>query len=271
MARLLVPGLLSLLILGCAAPPAPPAEAQAATVPASEAVPVVVQADAAIAEVVEQLPLPEPTPVVVPPEDPPLISDDGAAFIIRWEVGSPELYTRKFQRPVCPMCDRTASGPTIGIGYDLGHMSRAAVDMDWPAHPQQLDLYQGLGFTGRAAIPVTEQLQHIVTPYPLAFDVFQDASIVKYWRACRRAFGEEAWDQAPMAVTDMLLDTCYNRGFSMTGAKRVEMRDIRDDFLPNKNWWGVADAIRRMERHWPTVRGLQRRRNEAADFILARL
>lgn len=251
-----------------AAPPAP------ATEPAITTIPAATQADTAIAEAIEALPLPAPTPVQVPPGDPPLVSTDGAALIVRWEVGSPELYTRKYQRPICPLCSSTASGPTIGIGYDLGHATAGAVDLDWREHPQRPDLHAGLAVTGRAAIPVTADMQHVLTPYPLAFAVFQEASVVKYWRACRRAFGGDAWDASPQPVQDVLVSNCYNRGTSMIGDKRAELREIRDVHLPAGNWLAVADAIERSKRHWPPERfgrGLALRREDEAGFIRARL
>ncbi|MGD9643823.1 MAG: hypothetical protein AB7V08_13925 [Elusimicrobiales bacterium] len=272
-ALMLALALLLLALAGCSAPePAAIVTAPAAE-PAVATVPAVAVADAAVAQAIEALPLPEPTPVEVPAGDPPLVSADGAALIVRWEVGSPALYTRKYERPVCPMCTSTASGPTIGIGYDLGHATGAAVDLDWRAHPQRPDLHGGLGVTGRAAIPVTAGLQHVVTPYPLAFTVFQEASVVKYWRSCRRAFGPEAWDAAPQAVQDVLVSNCYNRGTSMLGDKRAELREIRDVHLPARNWRAIADAIRRSARHWPPERfgrGLENRRNDEAAFLEAR-
>lgn len=265
---------LTLLLVACApAHPEPEAQAPAAaTLPAPTApVAAPVQAlDEAVTAAVEAIPAPPPPPVQVPADEPPLVDPRAVDLIIRWEVGSPDLYTRKYQRPVCPACTSTASGPTIGIGYDLGHATAAAIDLDWAAHPQRPDLHLGLGVTGREAIAITASMQHVVTPYPLAREVFGNASLVKYWRLCRRAFGPEAWDAAPPQVQGALVSVCYNRGGSMTGGARAEMREIRDIHLPARNWPGVADAIRRMERLWrgtPAYNGLKARRDDEANLV----
>jgi GH24 family phage-related lysozyme (muramidase) len=61
----------------------------------------------------------------------------------------------------------------------------------------------------------------------------------------------------------------YNRGASMRGMTRTEMRVIRDECLPNRDHICIAHNIRSMCRLWegtPVGPGLCRRRHAEADL-----
>jgi len=49
------------------------------------------------------------------------LSPAGVELIIDFEAGGRDQYVRRYQRPICPVCTSTASGVTIGLGYDLRH------------------------------------------------------------------------------------------------------------------------------------------------------
>lgn len=217
-------------------------------------------------------------PSAVTPE-PRLISEAGRSLIISFEVGSPAYYTRHYLRPVCPVCDQTASGVTIGIGYDLGYYSRSAVLADWKAHPQVHDLLPAVGLTRAEAQRAVSKLQHILTPYELAEEVFDQTTVVTYYRVAARAFGQPFLD-APEDVRAVLVSLVVNRGGSLGVARRGdenlpaysrdsrwEMRQIARVYLPQRDYRGVAEMIRQMKRLWPNVRGLRDRREREAQFL----
>jgi GH24 family phage-related lysozyme (muramidase) len=65
-----------------------------------------------------------------------------------------------------------------------------------------------------------------------------------------------------------LVSLTYNRGasFDQDGDRFTEMRNIRAD-MASQNFADIPGQIRSMKRLWPTVRGLQiRRDSEAALF-----
>lgn len=277
MARFLVLCALPLLILAACSESDRPAtvtdnvtQTVTESVDTSAEVPLVVDVSSIVAAPVP-LPAvvdPDPTPVALRPvpDSLPDIDPRAVDFIVREEVISSAYYTRKLQRPICPACRTTPSGPTVGIGSDLGHLSHAGVDEFWVEHPQRERLHTGVGFTGKAAIPVTATLQDVLTPYDLAYRVFAHKQLIAFYYSCRRAFGPKNWDRARRLAQGMLLATCYNRGTGMVGSRRAELREIRDTSLPELNYSAMADALRRSKRHF-SAPGLLRRYDETARLM----
>lgn len=177
--------------------------------------------------------------------DKDLVSRGALDLLVAAEVGSPRLYTRKYQRPVWPAGD---SGPTIGVGSDLGMMTRETVDAMWPMHPQLQELYAGAGMHGSRGKEATARMQHVVTPWPLAEAQFRQLGLVKYYRIARRAF--PGFDALPMDAQGALVDLVYQRGSGMAGDRRSEMRTLRDQCVPRGDLECMARTIRAMPRHW---------------------
>lgn len=195
------------------------------------------------------------------------IPDEAIDLIIAFEVGSPETYTRKYQRPIWP---GAASGVTIGLGYDLGYHAPNVIAMDWQASPHAVRLATASGITGPLSREHSRALADILIAYDIARQVFDLTSVTEHFRLTRRAFGERAICDAPPAVRGALLSLVFNRGASMQGTKRAEMRAIRDVCLPARDWRCVADNIRAMSRHWigtDIAAGMQRRRYAEAGLI----
>lgn len=224
--------LLALLLTGCPAPPD--------VLPEPEPVPAPV-----VVPVPEPEPLPPPLPPLLPP---PLVSKAGVDLIIAFEVISPSVYATRYARPICPACATTASGPTIGVGYDLRHQRAETIRTDWVTHPNREELATGTGLGRGAAIDWTRRHQHVVTPWAMAEAVFSEATLPVYWRIARNSFGP-GFEQAPQEVRDALTSLVYNRGGSMVGPARAEMRAIRDECLPHDAAC-VAQQIRAMTRIW---------------------
>jgi hypothetical protein len=63
-----------------------------------------------------------------------------------------------------------------------------------------------------------------------------------------------------------LVSLVFNRGTSLSGERRREMSNIQA-LLRTGNLKEIPKQFREMERLWPNVKGLRRRRNEEADLF----
>lgn len=202
----------------------------------------VVQATATVAQV-----LPEP-PAPPPPADDRQAACRAAAasLIIRWEITSPAYYRRRLAQPVYP---GGASGVTWGVGYDGGHQIAAVILDDWHAHLARERLATTAGVTGAKAKAILPRYRDITTEYAYAAEIFETRTLIEYERRARRAFGKGFEDLQPNACAS-LVSLVYNRGASMTGDSRREMKNIRDHCVPAADNACIAREIRSMKRLW---------------------
>jgi hypothetical protein len=201
--------------------------------------------------------------VVTPPAPEPVVDAVSACvetLVTRWEVGGQKLYTRKWQGVIWP---GGASGPTWGIGYDGGHQTRLDIVRDWAEHEARSQLATTSGVTGRVAQARLPEWAGIRTPYPFAAEIFKKVSAPQYAASARRALGP-GFVSLPSGTQCALISLGYNRGWSMGGSRRVEMATIRDQCVPQQSPQCVAAQLRSMKRLWPTVPGLQNRREDEA-------
>lgn len=206
------------------------------------------------------------SPVLPPPEPAnAACRRAAAALIIRWEVSSPAYYRQRLELPIWP---GGASGVTWGIGYDGGHQTRAVIADDWQAHEAADRLATTAGITGQRARSILSQYRDIPTAFEYASRVFEDRSLIEYERRTERAFRVDLAELRPNACA-ALVSLVYNRGASMTGDSRREMRAIRDTCLPASDYACIAREIRSMTRLWRgTVNenGLTARRESEATL-----
>lgn len=189
------------------------------------------------------------------------------AIIVRWEIGSPGQYTRKYAGVYWP---GGASGPTWGIGYDGGHQTKAAILRDWSQHPAKSALAETAGVTGQQAKLSIARWRGITTPFSYASQVFADSSLPAYTLQARRALGKN-FEQIPEPAQAALISHGYNRGWSMLGQRNAEKRAIRDQCLPQRDTACIAAQLRQMCRLWdntPNGPGLCARRNDEARLAV---
>ncbi|HYE96984.1 MAG TPA: hypothetical protein VD962_12320 [Rubricoccaceae bacterium] len=208
-----------------------------------------------------------------PPPDPPatpeanlVVSTRGLDRLVAFEISSEAYYKSRLVHPVWP---GGASGVTIGIGYDLGFNTAAQIEKDWRGRVSDADLASLLtvaekkGDVAKAALP---GVRHVEVPFEPAKAVFYTATLPRYARLTRQAFpGVEA---LPADAQAALLSLVYNRGASLTGDARREMREIRD-LVPQKNLAGIASKFRAMKRLWDPAKlpGLHKRRDDEAALV----
>ena len=194
-------------------------------------------------------------------------------LIVEFEIGSKLQYEHTYKRPEWP---GTASGVTVGIGYDLGYNSADVILNDWAnlLPPNQIRAMQKYsGITGARARGVLTQARADIgeIAWEPAMAVFMKTSLPKLeaitMRACPGA------DQLPAGCFGVLTSLSYNRGASYTKARTDsdhqdryrEMRNIRA-LVANGELERVPAEIRSMKRLWPNVAGLRRRRDAEAKL-----
>jgi len=196
------------------------------------------------------------------------LSDKGLQLILNGEVGGGRKYYDKYCRfPVVPDPHNTMSGITIGIGWDCGQNSPDAFEMEWTAYLKEENsraLKATCGLKRFAAAKALESVKHIEIPFDTAVVQFQVHTVQRYWRLTQSAF--PGIEIAPQCVKEALLSLVFNRGTSMSGDRRREMREIQE-FVSCGSWNEIPDRIRSMKRLWPSVKGLLRRREEEAAHI----
>lgn len=158
------------------------------------------------------------------------VSPAAVALIVRHEIIAPSFYNRALQGFACPG-DR--SGPTCGIGSDLGVQTRATIRDVWSIHPDVERMTTASRKVGFVACK-TWRADHrdIRTPLPIAQQVFATKLLPRYYRMAAHAF-RKTWHLLPPDAQGGLTATVYVRGASMEDApgsqQRKEMRVIAND------------------------------------------
>ena len=121
------------------------------------------------------------------------------------------------------------SGVTLGIGYDLGFYTRDEFFSDRGPHlsPEVMTrLAKALGKTGAAAKKLAPSFADIKIPRKAGEAVFVARTVPKQVGLTGRAF--PGVTKLPPEAQGALVSLVFNRGTSMEGDRRREMRGIRD-------------------------------------------
>lgn len=266
----------SLLLAGCA-PQAAVTDAQAAldavqatattetqTITSDTAIPLVLSAREGIEGIAAELPS-QPATAGRSGLDPAAVE-----FVVRWEVGSEAQYVRKYQGVICP---GGASGPTIGIGYDLGTQTPADIRAAWGWHPDVDRMTTASGQVGTERCAAWRAgHRDILVGYDDAMRVFASHDWPRYTAMASRAY-RNGWSVLTPHHQGGLTSNGYNRGFTFIGSRRTEMREIRDTCVPGNDAPCTADQLRASCRVWAGTKnydGLCGRRKAEAYFSLQR-
>lgn len=174
------------------------------------------------------------------------------------------------------------SGITLGIGCDIG------------ADPASLDFWSGVltddqiqrlsaakGITGRAAAQIASRFADIKVTEAQARDVFLRQSLPREETATANAFPGSK--NLPGPAFGALVSLVYNRGTSLDGDRRREMKAIHDAIIASQqNAEGenpqvrqnnllrfISGQFRSMKRLWQGqgLDGLLTRRDAEADLV----
>lgn len=162
-----------------------------------------------------------------------------------------------------------ASGITIGYGYDLGQTSANSFELDWGTllpRPQIVRLRKAIGLTGEKAQAIAPALKDIKIGADPSLKVFLKRSVPKYQSQTEQAF--PGVDQLPADAQGALFSLVYNRGPSLKGERRREMRAIRDA-VGKGDLKEIAAQLRAMKRLWVDAKlpGLLKRRDAEAELV----
>ena len=171
-----------------------------------------------------------------------------------------------------------SSGVTIGVGYDLGHVTAEQFRQDWgdklPAD-ELARLERVIGLTGGDAKAVAGQFSDITIPRDAANQVFESATLPTYFERTRDAF--PGMENLSPDVQGALTSLVINRGALVDNSdRRQEMSNIRDIVSnytpgsdPSATQNAIAEELRSMKRLWEGqgVDGLLVRRDAEADLV----
>jgi GH24 family phage-related lysozyme (muramidase) len=189
-------------------------------------------------------------------------------LILEYEVGGGKsYYERHLTKPEWP---GGASGFTLGIGVDCGYYTPTELEKLFYFLPkEQLDIVKGAsGKTGQAGKAYTQQHKNsgIVVTWDQAIEMFNKLIWAKFAKLAEKAFPglDQLCDDAYGAIVSLV----FNRGSSLSGPSRSEMRVIRE-LVPKKDYKGIAEELRSMKRIWEGkgLDGLLARREAEAKLV----
>ncbi len=162
-----------------------------------------------------------------------------------------------------------ASGVTMGIGADLGYMTLKEYNEYFSKYfspIQNRRLRSVIGLKGQNAKKVISRLKGIELSWENASEAFVEWTLPKFWRLSNLLWKglDDLCENAQIALVSLV----FNRGVSIKGNTRIEMRNIKPLVL-KKDYRGIAKEIRKMKRLWEdkNMDGLLKRREEEAKMV----
>lgn len=195
-------------------------------------------------------------------------SKDSLNLLLEYEVGGGKSYYDKYLSKFT--WPGGASGPTIGIGIDCGYYTKEELSKIFIFLPKkEIELIQGAsGKTSQSGKEYTTTLRKagITVSWDQALHIFETLTWPKFTRLAERAFPglDQLCDNAYGAIVSLV----FNRGTSMSGSSRTEMRNIKE-LVSKKDYKGIAKELRKMKRIWEGrgLDGLITRREAEAKLV----
>lgn len=175
------------------------------------------------------------------------VSTEARDLIVHYEVGGKAYYEKFLQKATWP---GGASGVTVGFGYDLGYNTPDQVRRDWKGKVPEGTVQAMVSVCGKKGSIAANELRRvrgaILIPWDTAQEVFGEKTMPRFAAMTKTAFPDIAL--AHPHGQGVVLSLSFNRGTSMRGATRSEMRDIRDHLKPAPH--KIPADIRAMKRLW---------------------
>lgn len=196
------------------------------------------------------------------------VSDAAINLIVTEEDSNEAYYNRHYTHFEWP---EGASGPTIGIGYDCGYVTRDEAHHDWDGivDPAMIPhILEACGLKGGDAAAFVARKRNTVTvTWDQAMREFKEREVPKWLTRLGHALPN--LDLLKPDSLGALLSLTYNRGaggYDNPGPRFAEMRAIKGHMLA-ENFIKIPDDIRSMRRLWPMGGDLWRRRLHEADLF----
>jgi GH24 family phage-related lysozyme (muramidase) len=179
-----------------------------------------------------------------------IIADRAIALIVASEVTSKTIYQKKYQGIIWP---KQGSGPTIGIGYDFGQVSRNNFDEDWKDYLDEAmiaHLYPLCGVKGKDSVAA---IKAIATPPKIEFDLAYKQFIAELLPRYTDELEHNLENCAKLNDKQLgaLVSLSFNRGFSYhkSGPRYQEMRNIASH-MAKSDFSLIPAEFRKMPRIW---------------------
>ncbi len=189
-------------------------------------------------------------------------------LLLKYEVGGGksyyEKYLSKFTWP------GGASGPTIAIGIDCAYYTKLELSKIFNfLSEEQIKLIQGsIGKTGHEGKEYTKILRNegIIVTWDQALNIFNNITWGKFTKLTEKTF--PGVDKLKEDAYGAIVSLVFNRGTSLKGPSRLEMRKIKE-LITKKDYKGIANEVKKMKRLWigKNLDGLLERRDSEADLI----
>lgn len=188
--------------------------------------------------------------------------------VINFETGGKAYYEKALQKPTWP---GGASGVTVGIGADLGYMT----PKEWTDYfstyfsPEANIAFQSvIGLKGSAAKSAVSKVKRWSLGWEEAKKIFVRWTLPKFWKLANAIW--PGLDQLKESAQVALVSIVFNRGSSLKGDSRKEMRAIVNH-VKTKNYEAIAQEIQNMKRLWvgKGLDGLLKRRDAEAKMVLS--
>ncbi|KHT60906.1 hypothetical protein RJ45_22970 [Photobacterium gaetbulicola] len=209
------------------------------------------------------------------PEPFPLLATNGLAFIAREETGGLNYYSLHTRWPHYPAL---ASGVTIGVGYDLRFTTKSEFNRLWSPHlpPSHIrELEKDIGRKGSKTRVRELKKAGIEVPFDKAWKVFVEHTLPEYHGKTLGIY--PTLNKLPDLCRSTLVSLVFNRGSSLNGERRREMRAIRGILVEADNpsyhkkkikmlLADVEDELISMQRLWSPETGVYKRRQKEANL-----
>ena len=198
------------------------------------------------------------------------ISKKGLDLILQSEITSEAFYNAKYKTPIWP---KSESGVTIGIGFDLGYYTATKIENIWSPFLSAAGINKLKAVAGLKGIAAKNALKNnlgniksVSVDYRSALEVFYSNSVPAYAKSTIAIYADI--NNLPPDAQAALLSIVYNRGNSLAGDRRREMKNIVA-LVSAGNLRGIAAEIRSMKRLWttPDTKGLVIRREKEAVLV----
>ncbi len=196
------------------------------------------------------------------------LSKDAYNLILKYEVGGGRNYYEKFLSKFT--WPGGASGPTIAIGIDCAYYKPEELRNIFNfLQAKEIEMICGAsGKTGEAGKEYTKQLRKagIIVGWNEAVNIFENTTWLKFSMLSEKTFPglRDLCDNAYGAIVSIV----FNRGSSLKGDSRLEMRNIKR-LIAEKKYKNIASEIRKMKRLWigKGLDGLLERREAEANLV----
>ncbi len=179
--------------------------------------------------------------------------------------GDHRYYDKDLIHPTWPGGD---SGITVGVGYDLGQMSKENIQQDWQGKVNGNYLITMMGCSGltgqRAKIALNNTVKQITIPYEVAMQVFDQSDLPRSYKQAARVYpGLENLNPETIGA---IVSLVFNRGAALQGHNREGMAALVP-LVAKADYTGIANTIEAMKTLWPETSGLYKRRINEANLI----